>query len=120
MSRYSLPPRTDAPGIYEVAVGWDRQLGTYFVIVFGPPDADGEPEVALWRGTAPAEITDPCDAITLAASYASIPDGLVATLQMDRIKSSAPAGGALQILTRLLITNCRIPPLIGDGGVTGR
>jgi hypothetical protein len=37
MSRYSLAPRAGAPGIYEVAIGWDRPLGTYFVIVFGGP-----------------------------------------------------------------------------------
>jgi hypothetical protein len=46
------------------------------------PHAGGEPEALLWRGTAPAEITFPCDAIALAAAYAIVPEGIASHLDI--------------------------------------
>jgi|GEM_PF-1323723 len=42
--------------LYEVAVGWDKALETYFLIVFGTPDADGDPEITYWCGRRPKEV----------------------------------------------------------------
>ena len=48
MSRYSLKPLPEHSGIFEVAVGWDPGLGTFFAIVFGVPSADRDPDVRHW------------------------------------------------------------------------
>ena len=56
MSRYSLRPLARYNDLFEIALGWDPGLGTYFVTVFGTPDCDREPDIRLWRGTGPREI----------------------------------------------------------------
>ncbi len=109
MSRRSLRPRADTTGLFEVAIGWDRPLQTYFVIVFGPPtEGDEDPEVILWRGTAPHEISIAGDAVSIAADYADIPDGLAATLEIDRMSGSATPDGPMQHWAR---------KWIGDQGI---
>lgn len=107
MSRHSLQPLRGLGAIYEVAIGWDRPLATFFVIVFGvPDDGDDEDGVArgdhgdelsplLWEGTAPGALATPEAAIALAASYAIIPDALAARLAADReLERSTPGGPA--------------------------
>lgn len=106
MSRHSLQPLPGLGAIYEVAIGWDRALATFFVIVFGAPDDDDDDGFAggdhsdelsplLWEGTAPGAFSTPEAAIALAASYATIPDGLAARLARDRLlERSAPGGPA--------------------------
>ncbi len=37
MSRHSLQPLGGSGAVYEIAIGWDRSLASYFVIVFGLP-----------------------------------------------------------------------------------
>ncbi len=97
MSRRSLRPRADTTGLFEVAIGWDRPLQTYFVIVFGPPaEGDEDPQVILWRGMAPHEISMAGDAVSIASDYADIPDGLAATLEIDRMSGSATPDGPIQ------------------------
>jgi len=91
MSRHSLQPLAGLGAVYEVAIGWDRALATYFVIVFGVPDDDGRGpcEAAellplVWEGTAPGALPTPEAAVDLAAAYATIPEGLAAQLANDR------------------------------------
>ena len=87
MSRYSLRPLAKHADLFEIALGWDPGLGTYFVTVFGPPDRDREPDIRLWRGTSPREIGTASEIIAMAAEYAKIPDGLTRQLDIDRLAS---------------------------------
>ncbi len=90
MSRHSLVPLPEHGAIYEIAIGWDRPLGSFFVIIFGTPDDDdsapGGDELTplLWEGAAPGALITPEAAIAFAAPYAVIPDGLAALLAADR------------------------------------
>lgn len=102
MSRHSLQPLPGRGMIYEVAIGWDRPLGTFFVIIFGTPD-DGasafdrdELTPLLWEGTAPGALSTPNAAIALASSYAVIPDGFAAQLAADRDADRSAANGPVQ------------------------
>ena len=87
MSRYSLRPLGHHAELFEVALGWDPGLGTYFVMVFGTPDEASEPDIRLWRGTSPREIRTPAEIIALAAAYAEVPDDLARQLEIDRLQS---------------------------------
>lgn len=98
MSRHSLQPLPGRGTIYEVAIGWDRALATYFVIVFGVPDdrydehggaATDELVPLFWQGTNRCALASPEAAIDLAAAYATIPEGLAAQLRADRESKSA-------------------------------
>lgn len=84
MSRYSLKPLPEYSDIFEVAVGWDPGLDTYFVQVFGTPDASSEPEVRLWRGTSVREIVAVQELLAIAGNYAEVPGALSARLTLDR------------------------------------
>lgn len=100
MSRHSLQPLPGRGAIYEVAIGWDRPLGTFFVIIFGTPDDDDsafdrdELTPLLWEGTAPGALSTPDAAIALASSYAVIPDGFAAQLAADRSAANGPVQSA--------------------------
>jgi hypothetical protein len=98
MSRHSLQPLGGSGAVYEIAIGWDRSLASYFVIVFGLPgdhDRDHRGAAALelfplvWRGTSRAELATPDAAIEIAAAYAAIPEGLAAQLAHDREAETA-------------------------------
>ena len=45
MSRYSLKPLPEHADLFEVALGWDPGLGTYFLTLFGAPDQDRETDI---------------------------------------------------------------------------
>ena len=85
MSRYSLKPLPEHADLFEVALGWDAGLGTYFLTLFGAPDQDRETDIRLWRGTRTREIASPAELIALAAPYAEIPDNLAARLVLDQL-----------------------------------
>ncbi|MEQ1514917.1 MAG: hypothetical protein ABL931_00340 [Usitatibacteraceae bacterium] len=98
MSRHSLQPLGGPSAVYEIAIGWDRGLATYFVIIFGVPDdrenghhcgTDDELVPLLWEGTRRAELVSPEAAIEIAAHYATIPNELAAQLANDREIESA-------------------------------
>jgi hypothetical protein len=110
MSRHSLQPLPDQRHIYEIAIGWDRPMRTYFVIIFGTPerddderfDAGGEPPGSdelpplLWEGTAPGALATPAAAIALAEPFAHIPKDLGAVLEADRVCESSSVDGPVQ------------------------
>lgn len=87
MSRYSLRPLSERADLFEVALGWDPGLGTYFIMVFGAPDRECEPDIRLWRGTSPREIGTAVELIAIAADHAEIPEGLARQLEIDRLQS---------------------------------
>ncbi len=84
MSRYSLKPLPEYSDIFEVAVGWDPGLDTYFVQVFGTPDASSEPDVRLWRGTSFQEIETVRELLAIAGDFAEISGELSGRLTSDR------------------------------------
>ena len=49
MSRYSLKPLPHQDDLFEVALGWDPGLDTFFVTVFAA--SDGAPEIVRIPGT---------------------------------------------------------------------
>lgn len=110
MSRHSLQPLADQRHIYEIAIGWDRPLRTFFVIIFGTPvegydercgvsgEAPAPDELLplLWVGTSPGALATPAAAIALAAPYAQIPHELEAQLEADRARESSSIDGPVQ------------------------
>ena len=103
MSRYSLRPQVGHADLFEIALGWDPGLGTYFVMVFGTPDHTCEPDIRLWRGSSPREIASPAEIIALAATYAEMPEGLACQLEIDRLQAPHnPDRPANQLLEELL------------------
>ncbi len=80
MSRHALTALPECQG-YEIAVGWDPPLSTFFAYVGYVDDerADLYGEV-LWIGTRPGEITDHARVINAVRHYAHIPDDLGARL----------------------------------------
>lgn len=98
MSRYSLKPLPNRTNLFEVVIGWDAGLATFFVAMFGPPDSNSEPAVRLWRGTKPCEIVNACEAVSLAACYAQIPDNLMHQLELDRFAKPPDQSSAISWL----------------------
>jgi hypothetical protein len=98
VSRHSLPPRADKTGLFEIVVGWDRALQTYFVIVFGPPtDETLDPAILLWRGRTVGDLAAPFEALAITSCFADIPDGFAAQLEIDRLAGSATPDGLAQL-----------------------
>lgn len=84
MSRYSLKPLPHRADLFEVAVGWDAGLSTYFAIVFGAPSATCEPEVLLWRGKVFGEISAVAELLRIAREFAEVAPELRFRLDADR------------------------------------
>jgi hypothetical protein len=81
MSRYRIPP--DDPR-YEVIIGWDDPLETYFATVFDPPvDADDGAACVLWVGSALRALPTVALLQACLRGYATIPADVVAQLQQD-------------------------------------
>lgn len=88
MSRYSLKPFPHRSDLFEVAVGWDPGLRTYFAIVFGAPVIACEPEVLLWRGRTFSEIDGVAELLGIVREFAEVAPDLSRRLDADR--SSEP------------------------------
>lgn len=69
MSRYSLKPLPHRADLFEVAVGWDAGLSTYFTIVFGAPEIACEPKALLWRGRTFGEISGVAELLSVVRDY---------------------------------------------------
>lgn len=84
MSRYQLQPLPEYEGVYEIAVGWDPPLNTFFAQVLHLDDdmADEHGEV-LWIGGMPTEIHDHGKVIDAVRPYAVIPPDLAFKLYGD-------------------------------------
>lgn len=105
MSRYSLKPLPEHSDIFEVAVGWDPGLGTFFVMVFGVADAGRDPDVRYWQGRRPGQIATINELQDTVASYADIPPVLVGRLVNDqRDPNTSPPQRLSRLISQLL--NC--------------
>lgn len=103
MSRYSLKPLPQHSDIFEVAVGWDQGLGTFFVMVFGVADAGRDPDVRHWRGGQPRQIVTVEELQGAVAPYAEIPLELVRQLVIDQRDPSAnPPQRFSRVISKLL------------------
>jgi len=102
MSRYSLKPLPKHSDIFEVAVGWDAGLGTFFVIVFGVADADRDPDVRHWSGGQPRQIVTVEELQAATLPYAELPMDLVTRLRGDQRYGCANSSQRLsKLLSRL-------------------
>ncbi len=83
MSRHDLQPFDPA---HDIVVGWDPPMHTYFAQVLDTraDESDRGYEV-IWIGTSYAEVLDPAMAIAAVRPFATIPDDLCRTLQVDHM-----------------------------------
>ena len=103
MSRYSLKPLPEHSGIFEVAVGWDPGLGTFFAIVFGVPSADRDPDVRHWLGGQPNQIVTVEELQAELLPYAELPLELGMRLRNDQHDGDAgPSQHLSRFISRLL------------------
>lgn len=103
MSRYSLKPLPGRSDIFEVAVGWDQGLGTFFVMVFGVPNAGRDPDLWHWQGGQPNQITTVKELHDVVAPYAEIPLELTIRLATDQRDSNAnPARRLSRFISQML------------------
>lgn len=93
MSRFSLKPLPHRADLFEVAVGWDPGLSTYFAIVFGAPGTACEPEVLLWRGRTFGEINSVAELLDIVMEFAEVPSELCHRLDADRRAEAASRKG---------------------------
>ena len=110
MSRYSLRPLAEHADLFEVALGWDPGLGTFFVMVFGTPDRDREPDIRLWCGTSPREIVAASEIVAIAGDYAEIPEDLTLQLDIDRLASPHNPDRPVSKLLEALLGRTRLTP----------
>lgn len=89
MSRYTLKPLPHRGDVFEVAVGWDPGLGTYFAIVFGAPEFACEPEVLLWQGRTFGEIYATAELLDIVRDFAELVPELRCRLDADRSARSS-------------------------------
>lgn len=103
MSRYSLKPLPHRSDLFEVAVGWDPGLSTYFAIVFGAPIEDCEPEVLVTLGTSIGELSDLCALHCFVREFAELPIEFIDGLENDRMAyPPALAGPNIGVITAFL------------------
>mgnify|MGYP001209382423 CR=1 FL=1 len=104
MSRYSLKPLSHRADVFEVAVGWDPGLCTYFAIVFGAPTEDFEPEVLVTRGTSIGELSDLRALHCFVREFAELPIEFIDGLENDRLaypqSLASPTIGAIAAFLR--------------------
>jgi hypothetical protein len=93
MSRYEFE---SDDGRYEVAVGYDPPLQTFFgIVTFENPNSDDEfeyedDEIILWVGTNVMEITDVHKLQEALKDYFTFSDKVVANLSVDQVHAVPP------------------------------
>ena len=103
MTRYSLKPLPRRSDLYEVAVGWDPALETYFLVVFGAPIHGLEPEVRHWSGGRPRQISNVEDLRQEVKDYATLEPKVISQLQADQTMRLAETPWRMsKIVLRLL------------------
>ncbi|AIT82748.1 hypothetical protein [Novosphingobium pentaromativorans] len=103
MSRYSLKPLPEHSDLFEVAVGWDSGLGTFFVMVFGAADAGHDPDVRHWLGGQPRQIVTIEELQAAVSPYAELPMELAKRLSIDQRDGDAgPSRRLSRLISRLL------------------
>lgn len=103
MSRYSLKPLAQHSDIFEIAVGWDPALETFFVVVFGVADAGRDPDVRHWLGGQPRQIVTVEDLQAEVSQYAELPMELESRLRCDQRNCGAnPSQRFSRLISQLL------------------
>ena len=103
MRRYSLKPHPKHSDIFEVAVGWDVGLSSFFVMVFGVADAGRDPDLWHWRGGQPRQIASVEALQTEVLPYAELPVELVSRLKGDQRNGGAnPSRRLSRFISHLL------------------
>lgn len=94
MSRHQIEPFVKR---YEVTVGWDRPLNTYFAQVedLEPTDEDSDPLI-VWVGTSYSEILRPEDLQAQIAAFATIDIAVLDALRTDRAGTLDTGNSPLQ------------------------
>ena len=93
MSRHAVPS-FDAR--YEIAVGWDRPLNSYFAQVEDMHADDDEDPVVVWVGAGPSEIQTPEALRAPIAAYGTLTDEMISTLAADRAATLDRGNSPLQ------------------------
>lgn len=88
MSQHRL---VSADGRYDVRLGWDRPLGTFFVSVRDRKE-DDLGELVEWLGASPGDDLTAEDVLEVAARYAEIPEGFAEALERERDAEGTRAG----------------------------
>jgi hypothetical protein len=99
MSRYPIPAQDPR---YEVVVGWDDPLDTFFGQVFDTTAGEDEEACVYWEG-AGYRACQTVDALQASLSpFATIPDPVVAQLRADQ-QHAVPRSPFQEQLLRLFI-----------------
>lgn len=86
MSRHEITPKEAR---YEVTVGWDRPLRTYFAQVRDlEVVGEGGDDLVLWAGTWDRAIPDRSHLQSIIKRYAILSDDMLDTLLKDRVLNS--------------------------------
>lgn len=98
-----MRPLAQHSDIFEVAVGWDPALETFFVMVFGVADAGRETDVRHWRGGQPRQILSVEELQAEVLPYAELPTELMSRLRSDQRNGGAnPSQRLSRFISRLL------------------
>lgn len=104
MSRHQFEHTDPNTGtFYEIAVGWDRPLQTFFAQVFAFPNESAADEPILWTGLDHGQHPEPDAVLDAIRPYCPIPEGLAQTLHADRIATLGETDGPAQIYLKSLL-----------------
>ena len=92
MSRYAIAPQDPR---YEVIVGWDPPMQTYFGQVFLLTIEEDDTACVLWVGLEVQALTAVAALQAALQAYATLPAAVVAQLEHDQ--ASTPPPSALQV-----------------------
>lgn len=105
MSRHHLTPRAGYEH-HEIAIEWDRALGSFFAQAYPGNDAPEAEPIDLWLG-ADQPSTDAATVIEAVRPYAHVPDHLLAQLKADSAREGSrhrPGAGTHAALDQLQST----------------
>jgi hypothetical protein len=95
MSRYEYEGKEE---YYQIVIGWDNPLQTFFAQVWDGRSRSEHP--LLWLGTVPDEVSTAEALAAQVEAYGEIPPGIMARLRDDYDRRTSPT--PLQLLTRLI------------------
>lgn len=85
---------------FEITVGWDHPLNTYFVQVEDNEAEDEDDALIVWVGTSYNEIQTPEALQAFIAQYGNIPQEVIKALRDDRAATLDGGPSALQRMAR--------------------
>lgn len=97
MSRHDVESRDPR---FQITVGWDNPLNTYFAQVEDTEAEDEDDPVVVWVGTSHGEIQAPEALQGFVAKYGNIPEDILEDLRADRAAMLDGGPSPLQRLAR--------------------